>query len=138
MPIWSIIRSNAAISSGRVASRSTTTTVAPSAEKLSTLATVSRTMRSSIAPLAPNVVLTDCSNAGSMVKTATTVLLDFEEVDIRIRSERYLVELPLLLLAVFGGDDGWLLTGGGADCCAPTYAAELVVALTGGMTRPVR
>jgi hypothetical protein len=50
----SIMRSSAAISSGRPASRSTMTTVTPSVSK-STLATVPDTTRSSIAPLAPNV-----------------------------------------------------------------------------------
>src|SRR5205085_2348803 len=110
-----IMCSNAAISSGRAVSRSMTTTVTPSVAKLSTLATVPRTTRSSIAPLAPNVALTDCSNAGSAVKTATTVLLAFEDlaIRIRVRSERYLVGLLLLLLPAFGDEGAWLFA---VDC----------------------
>jgi len=49
-----------------------------------------------------------------------------------------LVGLLLLLLPVFGDEGAGLLAVGCAGCCAPAYAAELVVALTGGMTRPVR
>jgi hypothetical protein len=48
-----------------------------------------------------------------------------------------LVGLLLLLLPAFDDGDGWLFA---MDCAggAAAYAAELVVALTGGMTRPVR
>jgi hypothetical protein len=48
-----------------------------------------------------------------------------------------LVGLLLLLLPAFDDGDGWLFAMGCAGGAA-AYAAELVVALTGGMTRPVR
>src|SRR5207342_2262213 len=65
--------------------RSTMTTVTSSASNGSALATVPDTIRSSIAPLAPNVDRTSCSNAGSAVSTVTTVLFAaFEDLLIRI------------------------------------------------------
>src|SRR4029079_12848928 len=119
-------RSSAAISSGRVASRSTMRTVTPSVSSAGTPAIEPDTTRSSIAPLAPNVDFTDCSNAGSAVSTATTVLfVALDDLAIRIlESPPYLVGLLLLLLPAFGAEEAWVLAVDCACCAAWVVGAE--------------
>src|SRR5262249_40444149 len=103
-PMAGMARSSAAICSGRSASRSTISTVTPSVSGAPTPSMVPDTTRSSIAPLVPKVARSCCSNAGSAVSTATTVLFDAFE-DFAIPTFTYLLvrAAAAVVVIVVGG-----------------------------------
>jgi hypothetical protein len=150
-PTRAIRRSSACISPCWLASRSTTATVASSSSKPpSTAASEPVTTRGSICSLAPKVERACSSKPASAVRTTTCVF--FAGLLDRLI---LIALLALTLRALAARRPQYLTAAAGADCCcvvvwlvavlavaaaacACACVIEVVVTLTGGMTRLLR